>query len=187
MAAGVLTLLLALGATSAAAAGAPPLPKPGPGGDPLLPSALESQNPGNFVLKPTPRDQIAKKARVKYCKPGPYNFWYFNGPRGKAFSASLIVPRFCHQGNRVSEVSVTPDHELYGIYNFFMKFDHQAIQRGYYNWRNHGNYSGYLIRAMFYFTFCYEPSKHACTKNYRLYLRTYIHEDGTSSTFQSSI
>jgi hypothetical protein len=183
--AAVLVLTLTLTAVSASAAGRPPLPKAGQFGNPLLAPALEEQNAGNFVRSPSRGDLIARKTRTKYCKAGPHDFFYGETPGGRAFSATLDVTRFCHAGNRVSEISISTDHRLYGIYNFFMKFDHQSVQRGYYNWHRLGNYSGYFVRAKYYFLYCYEPTKNACTKTYILYLRIFVHADGTSSTFRT--
>jgi hypothetical protein len=95
------------------------------------------------------------------------------------------VTRFCHRLRRVSEVTTATDHRLYGVYNFFMKFDHESVQKGFYNYRGWGSYSGYFVRAKFYFLYCYEPTRNICAKTYTIYLRTYVHADGTSSDFKS--
>jgi hypothetical protein len=179
-----LVVTVSLMTVSASAAGRPPLPKPGPGASPPLSSAAELQSPGNYVRKPNARDFIAKTKGTKYCKPGPYNFYYGLGLGGRSYSGTLNLTRFCHQGARVSEISVSTDHRLYGVYNFYMKFDHQSVQRGYYNWRGRGNYSGYFVRVKYYFLYCYEPTRSVCTASYIMHLRSYVHEDGTSSTFR---
>lgn len=165
----------------------PPLPREALRSDPLRSPALEGQTPGNYQPAPDRRDQIAKKTGRKYCKRGPHNFDYANGLGGRSFSATLDVVRYCHQGNQVSEVSVSPDHKLYGVYNFYMRFDHESVQKGYYNYRKRGIRSGYFVLARFYFLYCYEPTRNACTKTYVLYLRTFVHEDGTSSAFRTLI
>ena len=183
--AALLVLTVALTPVSASAATRPPLPKAGPNAGPWLSPAVEAQNPGNSVRSPTRGDLIARKTHRKYCKTGPHNFLSGDIPGGKALSATLDVTRYCHIANRVREVSIATDHRTYGIYNFFMKFDHQSVQRGYYNWRGRGSYSGYFVRVKYYFLYCYEPTRNACAYTYTLYLRTYVHADGTSSTYRT--
>ncbi len=95
--------------------------------------------------------------------------------------------RFCHQRRRVKEINVSKDHRIYGIYNFYMKFDHESVQQGFYNFRNWGDRSGYFVRAKFYFLYCYDPTRSFCPKTYILYLRNYVHADGTSSMFRTML
>lgn len=139
------------------------------------------------MRSPDARDLIAKKTSRKYCKSGRHNFYFGTGLGGKSFSATLDIPRFCHQGVRVSEVSISTDQRLYGIYRFYMRFDHVSVQRGHDNWRRHGNYSGYFVRAKFDVLYCYEPTRDACAKTYILYLRNSVHDDGTSSSYRTLV
>jgi hypothetical protein len=183
----VLVLGIALGlAPTAQAAKRPPLPSVALPSDPLFPPAYEQQAPSNAVRVPTARDLIAIRYGKTYCKDGPHNFDAAGVKTGgKAFSATLDTPRFCHTRNQVSGIGISTDHRIYGTYNFWMRFDHESIEKGFYNWRRHGNFSGYFVRAKFYFLFCFEPTHNLCTKTYTVYLRNYVHADGTSSTFKT--
>jgi len=174
-------------AANASGASRPPLPNVAfPPSDPVLPPAIEQQAGGNVVRSPTPRDIAAIRYGVTYCKDGPRNTMFVgNKIKGKSFSATLNTPRFCHTRNRVSGVGVSMDHQLYNVYNVFMRFDHSSIERGFYNWRKLGVQSGYFVRVRFYFKFCYEPTRNVCTTTYTIFLRNYVHADGTSTKFQS--
>jgi hypothetical protein len=186
----ILLMLLAPGVapeSEAAKRPPPPPPKRALPSDPVLPVAVEAQATGNDVRVPQPGDRIAIATGRKYCKGGPYNFGYAKGLGGKSFSATLHVNRFCHRGNQVSEISIADDHQLYGIYNFYMKFDHVSVTKGFYNYRNRGARSGYYVLARFYFLYCHEPTRNFCPSTYVIYLRNYVHADGTSTKFDSYI
>ncbi len=116
------------------------------------------------------------------CYRTAHNFARADFPHvGKIYSATLDVPSWCRRGNRLVNVHYQLLHKIYKSLTFgsavkFTGFDGQVDYP--YDYGRRGLGSGYAIKAVAHFSVC-EPTHNYCPGNTQIYLRTYLHYDGT--------
>jgi hypothetical protein len=165
----------------------------------VVPTAAEAKKVRHVPLLPAPpiingaptAAQLAAEAQTAdptqnavvagkpLCKYGLHNFGYRDSKLGRAFSATLDSD-WCYRDGRTGSVHDHYDHRLYTIvYGTFVTYDRESVWSGYYNYHNRGAKSGAYVKGKFYFKYCYDPAHAWCPKTYVIYLRNYMHYDGT--------